>query len=162
MACLRCGSSRIAEICAKCSDMSDITVGNNHHDGYVIDGMGIGSGDYVEFNWCLNCGQIQGPWPVPESELERVPEVPTVDPEYVEYANMLHDVVSNHNDCGMPTSSLMTLVMTVGEDPVAFAAGITHLRSDPTTERWAEVILDQLSDWRYFTEMCDLIPGYWD
>jgi hypothetical protein len=26
--------------------------------------MGIGHGDYIEFRYCLNCGQIQGEFPI--------------------------------------------------------------------------------------------------
>ena len=29
------------------------------YDGYVPSGLGIGSGDYIEFDYCLACGQIQ-------------------------------------------------------------------------------------------------------
>lgn len=32
--------------------------------------MGIGGGDYVEFDYCLDCGQIQGTFPVPKHEIE--------------------------------------------------------------------------------------------
>jgi hypothetical protein len=34
------------------------------HDGYVPSKMGIGGGDYMEFSYCLDCGQIQGKFPV--------------------------------------------------------------------------------------------------
>ena len=31
--------------------------------GYVPSSLNIGGGDYVEFKYCLSCGQIQGKWP---------------------------------------------------------------------------------------------------
>lgn len=34
------------------------------YDGYVLSGIGIGGGDYVEFKYCLDCGQIQGDFPI--------------------------------------------------------------------------------------------------
>lgn len=62
MAC-KCGSDRIASVTAKCSDCCYVELGSAHHDGYVPGDIGIGGGDYVEFKYCLECGQIQGPWP---------------------------------------------------------------------------------------------------
>ena len=29
------------------------------YDGYVPTGLGIGGNDYLEFDYCLDCGQIQ-------------------------------------------------------------------------------------------------------
>jgi len=70
--CQRCGSERIADVGAKCSDCCFLRVGDGReHDGYVPGGLGIGGGDYVEFYWCLECGQIQGDaFPVPQEAVE--------------------------------------------------------------------------------------------
>ena len=62
MAC-KCGSDRIASVTAKCSDCCCVEFGSASHDGYVPGDIGIGGGDYVEFSYCLECGQIQGTWP---------------------------------------------------------------------------------------------------
>jgi hypothetical protein len=32
--------------------------------GYVPSCLGVGEGDYVEFEYCLDCGQIMGKFPV--------------------------------------------------------------------------------------------------
>lgn len=69
--CSRCGSDRRAEICAKSSDLNCIRIKGVESDGYVPDDMGIGSGDYIDFGWCLNCGHIIGIWPVPECMMEK-------------------------------------------------------------------------------------------
>jgi hypothetical protein len=37
-------------------------------DNYVSLGIGVGGGDYIEFKFCLECGQIQGEWPVEDPE----------------------------------------------------------------------------------------------
>jgi hypothetical protein len=68
--CQRCESTRLASITSKSSDCNFVQVGDNEKDGYVPSDMGIGGGDYVEFVWCLECGQIQGDWPVESTELE--------------------------------------------------------------------------------------------
>ncbi len=75
MSCSKCNSIRIAYINSKCSDCfsAQITIDKDHdidYDGYVPDDMGIGGGDNVKFSYCLDCGQIQGKWPKPMTELE--------------------------------------------------------------------------------------------
>jgi hypothetical protein len=66
--CQRCDSERLASVSSKSSDLNFVQVGKNEHDGYMPDDLGIGGGDYVDFAWCLECGQIQGNWSV-EPEL---------------------------------------------------------------------------------------------
>lgn len=64
MKCQRCGSNRLAEISGKSSDCNSIDIEGKKFDGYVPNDIGIGGGDYIEMSWCLDCGQIQGEWPV--------------------------------------------------------------------------------------------------
>jgi hypothetical protein len=72
MSCKKCGSKRIVDMSAKCSDCCWVNmVGGRGEDGYVPSGMGIGGGDYVEMRWCLDCGQIQGEFPLEKCELEQ-------------------------------------------------------------------------------------------
>jgi len=89
MNCQRCKSHRILSIQSKTDDSSFYMwmEGENGWQGYVPSNMGIGGGNnYIEFDYCLFCGQIQGKFPIIEnpSELENyneneyVPEV-TVD-----------------------------------------------------------------------------------
>lgn len=70
MSCSRCGSDRVAGVCAKCSDCCSVSIAKYDDGGYVPGDMGIGGGDYVEFEWCLECGQIQGEWPLEKCEAE--------------------------------------------------------------------------------------------
>lgn len=71
MKCQKCLSERVAYICAKCSDNGSCKIDGQENNGYVLGDMGIGGGDYVEFSWCLECGQIQGKFPLPACELEK-------------------------------------------------------------------------------------------
>jgi len=48
------------------------SLGEHSHNGYVPNDLGIGDGDYLEFDLCLDCGQIQGDFPLPSSKLESV------------------------------------------------------------------------------------------
>lgn len=69
MTCAKCGSHRIADVSAKCSDMFTLeTDGQDgkhiEHVGYVLPDINIGGGDYVRFTYCLQCGYMQGQWPV--------------------------------------------------------------------------------------------------
>jgi hypothetical protein len=70
MSCQHCKSERILELTAKCSDCCGYSLGSFSGDGYVPSGLGIGGGDYVEFNLCLDCGKVQGQFPRPPSEIE--------------------------------------------------------------------------------------------
>jgi len=66
-----CGSNRIATVQSKSSDLNFISVGDKEHNGYVPKDMGIGEDDYIEFEYCLDCGQIQGEFPIPLTNLEQ-------------------------------------------------------------------------------------------
>jgi hypothetical protein len=60
----------------KTSDMCIVTVAQTGiaHDGYVPTDAPFhkeyGFGDYIEFDLCLNCGQMQGTFPASEMEYE--------------------------------------------------------------------------------------------
>jgi hypothetical protein len=71
MICKGCKSPRILQVSAKCADCFTVAVGGHEHDGYVPGDLGIGDGDYVEFDMCMNCGRVQGSFPLAEAELER-------------------------------------------------------------------------------------------
>ena len=49
----------------------------------VPDGLGVGSGEYVEFSWCLRCGQIQGEFPIPQSVIDGAFAAPDEDDDFV-------------------------------------------------------------------------------
>lgn len=71
--CDQCGSTRLLAASAKCSDLCHVAEVNEPHrdlDGYVPRDCGIGGGDYVEFTWCLQCGKIQGSFPMNEDPFE--------------------------------------------------------------------------------------------
>lgn len=73
MKCQKCQSERVANVCAKCSDCCSWSIGDKEHDGYVPKDIGIGDmyGDYVAFDYCLDCGQIQGTFPLPLTSIEK-------------------------------------------------------------------------------------------
>ena len=64
--CQKCKSDRILEICGKTSDMCFARFKDKEQSDYVPGGFNIddGTGDYLEFDLCLQCGQVQGKWPV--------------------------------------------------------------------------------------------------
>lgn len=71
MNCRRCNNDRIASISGKCSDLSFFRYQGKEKEGYVQDGVGVGGGDYIELDWCLECGQIQDDFPMPDPELDQ-------------------------------------------------------------------------------------------
>lgn len=63
MNCKYCKSERIMSVTAKCSDVCSIQYRDMEHNGYVPDHLDLGGGDYIDFDFCLDCGRIQGDFP---------------------------------------------------------------------------------------------------
>jgi hypothetical protein len=72
--CDSCDSIRLVSVEAKCSDCCDVQIGSASNTGYVPNDIGIGGGDYIEMDYCLDCGKIQGDFPFEPSLLECDPE----------------------------------------------------------------------------------------
>lgn len=71
MSCQRCKSPRIARVSAKCDDRFTYEAPDRTLRGsYVPHFTGIGNGDYVCFQYCLECGQLQGTFPIPVFDLD--------------------------------------------------------------------------------------------
>jgi hypothetical protein len=108
--CLKCSSDRVANVDAKSSDMNTIYVSNNWtgelEPGYVPDDMGIGSGDYLSFSYCLQCGQIQGNFPLPKTKLEGGED----EPEW-ELSETYADEIFNCGLCYASIEPSMNLVV---------------------------------------------------
>jgi hypothetical protein len=50
--------------------MCDVDLAGLREQGYVPRDLGIGGGDDVHFAYCLDCGQIQGKFPLPITRME--------------------------------------------------------------------------------------------
>lgn len=71
MECDNCGGDRVANINGKCSDRFSLQLGELEiEDDYVPSDFGIGGGDYIELELCLDCGKLQGDFPLEITELE--------------------------------------------------------------------------------------------
>ena len=71
MECDTCGSDRVADINGKCSDLFFLSLGEKEiENDYVPGDFGIGGGDYIQLSYCLECGKIQGDFPLDITELE--------------------------------------------------------------------------------------------
>lgn len=73
MVCRHCGSERILSVYAKCSDRCQVIMGDIDEEGYVPEDLGIGGGDCVHFDMCLDCGMNQNEFPLAPTLLEVVP-----------------------------------------------------------------------------------------
>ena len=75
MVCYECGSERILKMSGKCDDRFSATIGDRSYQDYVPRAAGIGGGDYLALDMCLDCGQVQGTFPIKLIEgLESVDE----------------------------------------------------------------------------------------
>ena len=67
MICKNCKSNRSLSVSAKCDDRVSLQCNQAEMDNdYLPDDCGIGGGDYIEFTLCLECGRVQGTWPLPD------------------------------------------------------------------------------------------------
>ena len=68
MTCQRCDSDRIMFVGGKCSDLCEYHYNGKEKYGGAPSDVGIGGGDYIEIEYCLQCGQIQGKFPVKDPD----------------------------------------------------------------------------------------------
>jgi hypothetical protein len=72
MQCQRCNSDRILSAYGKCSDCFSATFGIRNATGYVAQGVNLGNdSDYMEIKVCMECGQLQGKFPVSDSAVHK-------------------------------------------------------------------------------------------
>lgn len=69
--CQRCESTRILSVHAHGRDCNVFYINGHEHEGYVPAEFGLGCGDDVEFEMCLECWQVQGKFPIKETQLEK-------------------------------------------------------------------------------------------
>jgi len=80
MKCQRCKSVRTVDATAKCAGTCVVRFSGLETEGTIPDDLGIGGGDYLKFSVCLDCGQMQGQFPVPQSYVEKdLPDEDIVD-----------------------------------------------------------------------------------
>jgi len=63
MKCQKCGSDRVVSITAKCPDGFTVSTGDNVNFNST-DIENLCDGEYVDPDVCLDCGQVQGQFPV--------------------------------------------------------------------------------------------------
>lgn len=68
--CQRCKSARVLSVCTKSSDLNHFELHGRERNGYVLGDLGVGEGDYLDFEVCLDCGQMQGEYPRPPTIME--------------------------------------------------------------------------------------------
>jgi len=64
MICQNCKSDKIISIIGKCSDRFHANYKDKEYEGYVPDDINIGGDDYIEFDYCADCGMIQENFPI--------------------------------------------------------------------------------------------------
>ena len=70
---IKCESQRIAFINGKTSDLCQFSYKDIDVNGYVPQGIIIGDngyGDYINFDFCLDCGKIQGKFPISDEQVK--------------------------------------------------------------------------------------------
>lgn len=70
-ACRQCRGPRLVRVVGHCSDVCSIDLAGKHTYGCGPRDLVIGGGDAIHFRYCLDCGQIQGNFPVPSTPSEQ-------------------------------------------------------------------------------------------
>jgi len=68
MKCKRCGSERVLEVSGKCDDRCCVTFKGVERVDYPPRVKGVCGNDYIGVDVCLECGQVQGSFPVADPE----------------------------------------------------------------------------------------------
>ena len=77
--CQKCASRRLAHASCRCDDKFCIVMTNAQHqffEGPIPTDLGLDmqtslKGDYLEIQYCMSCGHLQGQWPLPETGVEK-------------------------------------------------------------------------------------------
>ena len=159
--CQRCNSSRVVSIAAHCNDLCIVTHADQEYEGYVPDDLGIGGGDDVEIDLCLDCGQLQGTWPVPITDIERKADSKTTNTEK-QWLQTQNQLLQEHADIAaeviMLATNSDTTVFTIAshliehgfDDPSRIAAGIISLKRNSLYEVLGEAVLDKFYGWEQY------------
>lgn len=70
MNCDKCNSERIFGVSAKVSDRGLYEYDEKEQDGYAPDVDNVCGGDYITIDVCLECGKVQGEFPVTDPEFD--------------------------------------------------------------------------------------------
>ncbi len=154
--CQRCDSTRVVSLAAHCNDLCVVTYAGKHSEGYVPSDLGVGGGDDVEIDVCLNCGQLQGTWPRPVTNTERKAHGDVTSGRTL-FLQKQKSVLENNPDVVAEVKRLATqdnavfaiagyLVENSFNDPERVAAGIIAVQR-MKLPIVAEAVLDKFYDW---------------
>ena len=162
MSCIRCNSDRILSVNAHSKDLGCFEIYSQEHDGYVPEDLGIGGGDDVEFDLCLDCGQMQGKWPLPQSKLERkAAKAIKARNEPSEFARSIVDHVIKTNDGDV--TAVLALILTgwltesTNDTVTRVADCINALTDEPLACSMGLQLRTVLEDWDHWAELEPLI-----
>ena len=64
MGCIKCNGENILSIGGKTGDLCSGELQGIDFEGGVPEGFNLGGGDYLQFKLCIDCGQVQGEFPI--------------------------------------------------------------------------------------------------
>ena len=91
---MTCECTRIARVNGKVDDRISIEIGSNEFG--LKEEFGIGGGDYIHFDYCLDCGKIQAKFPRPQISNEICAECGGI-----EFGEMVGQYTRYCKTCGM-------------------------------------------------------------
>lgn len=55
-----CEHKRKLYVSGKCDDRVSVSTSTDAHHGYMIEGIGLGGGDYIRLEICMDCQRVIG------------------------------------------------------------------------------------------------------
>jgi len=159
MICMQCNSNRILSANAHCSDLGSFEIYGQDHNGYVPDDLGIGGGDDVCIELCLECGQVQGHWPLPISKLEN--KTAKRERVYSDLAQSVIEHIINTNDGD--TSTVLALMLqgwlTKSENELVHQVAdcVNALLDNGCTRAMGESVANALEYWEHWDKLEPLL-----
>lgn len=160
MNCQRCNSNRVLYASAHCSDLGVFSIHDQEHVGYVPEDLGVGGGDDMEVHLCLDCGQAQGKWPLPQSKLERKASRTTKAITSQFATNVVNYAIENNDgDTAAVLSLMMDGWLTKPTDEIVnqVAECVNALRTEPRTRAIGEQVRDALGAWEHWSLLRPMI-----
>ncbi len=69
--CDKCESDRLLTVYVQGRDTHSLEYQGKDYQGYMEEGLGLRGnyGDAIQFKLCLDCGKVQGKFPIPEQNI---------------------------------------------------------------------------------------------
>lgn len=161
----KCGSNRILHVAAETRDVT-LSIGKIS-ENRMYSGMNIGEDEFIDLKLCLDCGSVQGRWPLPKTEFEKtgknnvkkraelkkqIKQAKQFDTTYSNLVDKLVTIIIENNYSGYLDC---VMLLFLEDDITAFANGLKGLlyHTNDRIRIIGETLIDKLQEWEKWLEL---------